>query len=74
MKEFLLIISDLNLISFIKNMSIKLFGPSNNPRVCQIHLVADLLEIPVESVEVGYDQCQSKEHLARNPFAKVPAI
>ncbi|CAD8065845.1 unnamed protein product [Paramecium primaurelia] len=55
-------------------MSVKLYGPSANPRLCQVHLVADLLEIPVEVVEVGYDQCESKEHLARNPFAKVPVI
>ncbi|CAD8078216.1 unnamed protein product [Paramecium sonneborni] len=55
-------------------MSLKLFGPSNNPRLCQVHLVADLLQIPVELVEVGYDQCESQEHKARNPFAKVPVI
>ncbi|CAK82501.1 unnamed protein product (macronuclear) [Paramecium tetraurelia] len=55
-------------------MSIKLYGPSTNPRLNQVQLVADLLQIPVEQVEVGYHECESKEHLARNPFARIPVI
>ncbi|CAK78151.1 unnamed protein product (macronuclear) [Paramecium tetraurelia] len=46
-------------------MSLKLYGPSTNPRLSQVIYNA---------VRVGYYLCESKEHLPRNPFAKIPVI
>jgi elongation factor 1-gamma len=53
---------------------LKVYFPTGNPRGLKILVAAQLAKVPLEHVNITYEDLKKDEHLKRHPLGKVPAL